>query len=83
MVQEGNCPGQELEGEQKGRRETEREEGIGRRGSETGAETEYAMTISVVEKATAFSAGDNRACSDRGNREDKHSSCKRVGVPPR
>ena len=41
------------------------------------------MTISVVEKATAFSAGDNRACSDRGNREDKHSSCKRVGVPPR
>ena len=41
------------------------------------------MTVSVAEKATAFSAGDNRACSDGGNRKDKHSSCKKVGVPLR
>jgi len=44
-----------------------REEGTGRRGSETGAETDIATTISVAEEATASSAGDNRACSDGGN----------------
>jgi len=32
------------------------------------------MTISVAEKANAFSAGDNRACSDGGSRKDKHSN---------
>ena len=32
------------------------------------------MTLSVAEKATIFSAGDNRACSDRRYREDKYGS---------
>ena len=32
------------------------------------------MTISVAEEATAFSAGDNRACSDGRSGEDKYSS---------
>jgi len=38
-----------------------------RRSSEAGAETEFATTISVAEEANAPSAGDNRACSDRGS----------------
>ena len=33
------------------------------------------MTFSVAEEATIASAGDNRACSDGGSREDKRSSC--------
>jgi len=31
------------------------------------------MTISVAKEANDFSAGDNRACSDEGIREDKCS----------
>ena len=52
-----------------------RKEGTRRRGSEAGAKTEPAMTFSVAEEATIASAGDNRACSDGGSREDKHGSC--------
>ena len=48
-----------------------REEGTGRRGSKTGAETDIAMTISVAEEATASSAGDNWACSDGGSGKDE------------
>ena len=44
-----------------------RKEGIGRRGSETGAKTEPVTTFSVAEKVTIASAGDNRACSDGGD----------------
>ena len=33
------------------------------------------MTLSVAEEATAFSAGNNRACSDRGSGKDKCSGC--------
>ena len=40
----------------------------------TGAERGNAMTISVAEKANAFSAGDNSACSNRGSGEDKYGS---------
>ena len=40
----------------------------------TEAETDNAMTISVAKEANAFSAGDNKACSDRGNRENKYSN---------
>ena len=32
------------------------------------------MTLSVAEKANAFSAGDNRACSDGRSRMDEHGS---------
>ena len=44
-----------------------RKEGIGRKGSETGAKTEPATTFSVAEEATIASAGDNRAYSDGGD----------------
>ena len=53
-----------------------REEGTRRRGSETGAETEPAMTFGMAEEATIALAGDNRTCSDGGSREDKCSSSK-------
>ena len=33
------------------------------------------MTPSMAEEVTAFSAGDNSACSDGGDREDECSSC--------
>jgi len=36
--------------------------------------TNIAMTISVAEEASAPLAGNNRACSDRRDREDKCSS---------
>jgi len=36
------------------------------------------MTLSVAEEANAFSAGDNRACSNGRDREDKCSSGKRA-----
>ena len=48
----------------------------GTRGSSsktTGAKTSNAITISVAEETNAPSVGDNRACSDRGSREDKYS----------
>ena len=51
-----------------------RQEGTRRRGSETGAKTELAMTFSVVEEATIASASDNRACSNGGSRENKCGS---------
>ena len=36
--------------------------------------TNNATTISIVEEAgNAFSAGDNRACSDGGSGKDRHS----------
>ena len=60
-----------------------RKEGIGRRGFETGAETDIATTISVAEEATASSAGNNRACSDGGNRENECSSSKGIRVRDR
>ena len=34
------------------------------------------MTISVAKEASTSSAGNNRACSDGGSREDKHDSGK-------
>ena len=36
--------------------------------------TDIAMTISVAEEANVPSAGNNRACSDRRDQEDKCSS---------
>ena len=57
-----------------------REEGTGRRGSETGVETDITTSISVAEEATASSANDNRACSDGGNRENECSGSERVGA---
>ena len=36
------------------------------------------MTISVVEEATTSSAGDNRACSNRRDRENECGSGKRA-----
>jgi len=56
-----------------------REEGTGRRGSETGAETDIAMTISVAEEATASSAGNNWACSNGGSGKDKCGGSKGTG----
>ena len=40
-----------------------------------GAKTNYAIAISMAEKANALSVGNNRACSDGRSREDKYSSC--------
>ena len=65
------------------RREEEkivRKERVRRRSSKTGAKIEFAMTISVVEEATAFSSGNNRACSNGGNREDECGGNERVGT---
>jgi len=53
-----------------------RKKGTRRKSSETGAETEPAMTLSVAEEATIASAGNNRACSDGGSREDECSGSK-------
>ena len=47
------------------RREEERLRGKKKQGG--GAMTDNAMTLSVAEKANALSAGNNRACSDRGS----------------
>ena len=56
------------------------EEGTERRGSETGAKTESAMTLGVAEEATITSAGDNRACSNGRGRKDKCSGCEGTGA---
>ena len=40
--------------------------------------TDIAMTLSVVEKANAFSAGDNKVCSNGRSRENEYSSGKRI-----
>ena len=50
--------------------EDERKEGRRRRSSEAGAKTKPATTFGVAEEATTASAGDNRACSDGGSREN-------------
>jgi len=63
-----------LKGEQKRRGEAEKE-GSGR-DTEAG-ETEPATTLSVAEKATSASAGDNGACSDGRGGENKRSSSER------
>ena len=57
-----------------------REKGTRRRGSETGAKTESAMTLDVAEEATIASAGDNRACSDGRGRKDECSGCEGTGA---
>ena len=36
------------------------------------------MTLSVAEEANVFSAGNNRACSNRRDRKNKCGSSKRV-----
>ena len=59
-------------------RESRREEGTGRRGIKIETETDITITISVVEETTASSAGNNRTCSNGGNREDKCSGSERV-----
>ena len=56
-------------------REVEKQEGDNERCSKAEAKTDYAITPSVAEEATAASAGDNRTCSNRENREDKCSGC--------
>jgi len=61
-------------------RESRREEGTRRRSFEAGAKTNNAMTLSVTEEANAFSAGNNRACSNRRSRKNEYSSGKRVGT---
>jgi len=38
------------------------------------------MTLSVVEEANTFSAGDNRACSDGESRKDQFSNGKGMGI---
>ena len=42
--------------------------------------TDITTTLSVAEEANAFSAGNNRACSERKSRENKWSSSKRIGT---
>ena len=55
------------------------EEERSRRRSIEARKTELATTISVAKEATIASVGNNRACSDGRNRENKCSSSKRVG----
>jgi len=59
------------------RRETKRKEGDGRRSFSVEAKTDNATTVSVAEEANAFSAGDNKACSNGRDQEDKCSSSER------
>jgi len=63
-----------LEGEQKRGREVKRKEEDNRRCFKARAKTEHAMTISVAKEANAFSVGNNRACSNGGDKEDECSS---------
>jgi len=58
--------------------EIDGQERIRRRSSKTRAETDIAMTPSMAEKANAFSAGDNKACSDGGSRTNEHSNSERT-----
>ena len=60
-----------MERKQEGRRKVKREKGNGRRNAEAEAENDNAMTLSVVEEANAFSAGDNGACSNGRSGENK------------
>ena len=49
--------------------------GVGKDSSKTtGAEIDNVMTISVIKEANAFSADNNRVCSNGGSREDKCSN---------
>ena len=57
-----------------GRGKDKREEGDRGRDAEVGIEDNNAITLSMAEEANAFSAGNNRACSDERSREDKCSS---------
>jgi len=65
-------------------RESRREEKRlrGKKGVEGGAETKLAMTLSVAKEANA-SAGDNRACSDRRDRENECGGRERTGAGDR
>ena len=78
MVQEGNSFRLELEGKQKRREKIEGKKETRRRSSEIGAMTVNAMTLSVVEKVTTFSAGDNRACSNRRSGENECGGVERA-----
>jgi len=51
---------------------------IGRRSFKTEAKTNFATTFSVEKEVNAFSAGNNRACSDGRGRKDKCSSGERT-----
>ena len=64
-----------MEEEKKKRRKTKGMKGTGGSNSKTtGAEIGKTMTISVAEKANAFSAGNNRTCSNGGSRKDEHGN---------
>jgi len=64
-----------LEGESERGGEIEKERS--RRGRTKAGKTKPAMTFGVAEEATTASAGDNRACSDGGSRENKCGSGQR------
>ena len=49
-----------------------------RRSSQAGAKTDITMTPSVTEEANAFSAGNNRACSNGRSEENEYSSGERT-----
>ena len=49
------------------------------RSSEIGAKTEFATILSIAKEANAFSAGDNRACSDRRGGENKCGGSEGIG----
>jgi len=60
------------------RREIEGQERTRKRSSKTRTEIDIATTPSVAEKANAFSAGNNKACSDGGSRMNKCSNSERT-----
>ena len=76
MVQESNGPRQKLERKQEGGGKIKRKERTGR--NSKAGETKPAMTLGIAEEANLASAGNNRACSDRRDREDKYSSGERI-----
>ena len=80
MVQEGDSFRLELEGKQKGRGKIEGKKRTRRKSSRTGVITVNAMTLSVAEKATTSSAGNNRACSNGRSGENKCGDVERAGT---
>jgi len=62
-----------LKRELKRRGEIEGQEKTRRRSSKIGAETDIAIIPSMAEKANAFSADDNKTCSDGESRMNEYS----------
>jgi len=76
VVLQSHFPRPKLEGEQKRRRKAERiKRTRGNNSEATGAETDNATTLSVVEEArNTTSVGDNRTHSNGRSRKNEHGN---------